>query len=155
MPRVVLQTAGNKPARRNYRESIQSPVPLERVEPHVSSEILAALKDLYPAGECWEWGTTPGRQNASYYAQMSPDDIVLFYRRRRLISAMTITLLDPRNESLALELLGWEDEEERVTFENIYFVTQPRSIDIAWSDVWAVTDFGWEDRLLRHGCSTC
>jgi len=134
MSLVILQPAGNKGARSHYADTIKQLVELERVRPHVSSELHNQLLELYPEGAAPIWGVTPGAKNVSQkkWERIQQGDVTLFARDGAVIASGVVTL-KTISESLALEL--WDRDENSQTWQYIYFLDEIRELRIPYKDL--------------------
>ncbi|HTZ40291.1 MAG TPA: hypothetical protein VMB77_09045 [Syntrophales bacterium] len=79
---------------------------LERVLPFIQNERhVERLKSFYPDGQCYLWGVQEKEDNLATWAMMVPDDLVLGYCNRAIMSAARV-LMTANNPALAIELWG-------------------------------------------------
>jgi hypothetical protein len=67
MTRVVLQPAGGRESRKHFADTIQRPVPFDRLRRFLPELEMAALRDGYEGESVPAWGITPraGRPRAT------------------------------------------------------------------------------------------
>ena len=81
---------------------------LERVLTFIQNERhVERLKSFYPDGQCYLWGVQEKEDNLSTWSMMVPDDLVLGYRNRSIVSAARV-LMTVKNHPLAAGLWGQE-----------------------------------------------
>jgi hypothetical protein len=80
-----------------------------------------ALERLYSDGRCHVWGLRDRGDNLSSWSEMAPDDLVLGYRNRSILSASTV-LVKARDPALADRLWGSTPEGP---FELMCFTGKP------------------------------
>ncbi len=95
---------------------------LETLLPFIQDEgRKEALARLYPDGHCHVWGLRDKGNNLSAWNGIAPDDLVLGYRNRSILSASTV-FMTVRNPSLADRLWGRHAE---APFELLCFTGKP------------------------------
>jgi hypothetical protein len=57
---IILQPAGGPSARQHYVDTIEQPVPLARMRPHLDPADLDHLEQIYGSSPIPVWGVTPG-----------------------------------------------------------------------------------------------
>jgi hypothetical protein len=88
MTSVVLQPAGSRDAQRHYKDTIESPIVLSRIRPHISSSVLETLREMGNGGAVCVWGVTPSSE--SKWNRIQNGDTVLFAGNGRFFSASKV-----------------------------------------------------------------
>lgn len=139
MTQVILQPASGVHPTEHYRETIEKPVPLERIRPHISDELFVTLKGLYPEGRALVWGAIPGVQNTPKWDRMQTGAIVLFYKDKKFISSAQLTL-KTRNSQLAREL--WKTRKGGETWELVFFLKDLHQENLPYTNLQKTIAFG-------------
>lgn len=77
MTNVFIFTAGNADARRHLRETIERPIPSDKVLPRFPSDLRESVKRLARDDDFYVWDTVPGPQNIPRWESMTAGDWVL------------------------------------------------------------------------------
>lgn len=146
--RILIQPAAGSAAREHYRETIESPVPLERVTPFLSEGEREQLEALYPTGSAYVWGLTPGRggRGKSKWEEISSGDVALFSWDNKFRTCARVTT-KMHNPELAREL--WKVNSEGETWEYIYFLDEPHECDVPYEELNEVV--GYKSRYVPQG----
>lgn len=103
---VFIYAIDDGAAETSVRTSPEEGYDLERVLPFMQNERrVERLKSLYPDGRCYLWGMPNTDGNLSIWEMMAPDDLVLAYRNRSIVSAAHV-LMTVKNPALATRLWG-------------------------------------------------
>ena len=131
MTLLALQPASGGPALGHYADTIDGTVPISTIEPYAKGSTFERLLEIYPDGEATVWGGVGG--NRSKIAKLSPGDVVWFYRTGEFISKCEVTnvVLDAPRLANAM----WDPDEEKGSFQHVFFLTKPEEIRIPWSPV--------------------
>lgn len=126
--RLVLQPCGGAEAVAHFEDTIENPVPVTRILPHLS----AADRDLVSnrlEDRVAVWGVTPATNgsNAAMWSKMRVGDTVLLYRSGRFF-LKAIVSFKVHSKELALDL--WSKNADGLTWEYIFFLTDLKPIDI-------------------------
>ena len=127
MTRVVLQPAGSRDAQRHYRDTIESPIALSRIQPHISSSVLETLRETVTGDGVCVWGVTPSSE--SKWNRIQNGDTVLFAGNGRFFSASKV-IAKTHSWPLANEL--WDSDATGERWEFLYFITSPTSLDMPY-----------------------
>ena len=103
MAQVIVQPAANSEARIHFANTIEKPVSLAMVRPHMSQVSYKRLAGFYDGNEVWVWGVKPGVYNK--WSRIQTGDTVMFYRDKRFIRTSIVTLVC-QNRDLAINLWG-------------------------------------------------
>lgn len=146
--RVIIQPASGSAAREHYRETIESPVPLERIKPFLSEGEREKLEALYPTGSAYVWGLTPGRggRGMTKWEEISPGDVALFSWNNKFRTCARVTA-KIHNPELAREL--WKVNTEGETWEYTYFLDEPHECDVPYEEFNEVV--GYKLRYVPQG----
>lgn len=136
-PALFVFTASNSKAQQNIERSIENPIDSELLHRHLDSDVLDRCLEDSETGELYAWGATPGEGNEQTWSQLSPGDYVLAYAdgSYRYWSEIIYTL---RNRDLAEALWGRDDNGG--TWEFMFFLQRPRSIDVRLEYVQDIID---------------
>ncbi len=131
--KVLIQPAAGDAARDHYRETIEEPVPVARLRPYLSEEVLQELTDHHPSGEVYIWGLTPGAggRGRTQWEKISPGDVALFSWDGQFRSYGRVTV-KAENADLARELWGTDDDGQ--TWQLLYFLTEPAECAIPYEE---------------------
>ena len=127
MTSVVLQPAGSRDAQRHYRDTVESPIALSRIQPHISSSVLEMLRETVTSDGVYAWGVTPSSE--SKWNRIQNGDTVLFAGNGRFFSASKV-IAKTHSWPLANEL--WDSDATGERWEFLYFITSPRSLDMPY-----------------------
>ena len=131
MSRVILQPAGNRGARKHYANTIQTHVSMDRIRPHVDTNVWESLAEIFPSHLIPTWGVTPGKDGVNYrkWLRIQPGDVTLFAKEGAVFALGTV-VLKTHSDSLALEL--WDRQEDGQTWEYMYFLIDMRKVHIPY-----------------------
>jgi hypothetical protein len=134
MPQVILQPSGNQGSRDHYRDTVSTPVPLERVGKYVDEATLSRLRTEFPTGAAAIWGVTPGGRdvNAGKWEKIQAGDVAVFLKDGRADSFGTV-VLKFRNRSLAEDL--WGRDRDGDTWEYVYFLRDVAPLDLSYDEL--------------------
>ena len=138
MTQVILQPAAGPEAQEHYQNTIARARSLVELGPYLSPSDRATLARLCPSGEVRIWGAVPGK-NTPLWERMQPGDQVLFYQDGRFVTVCTL-IHKTQNQSLARYL--WSSDQKGRSYEFIFFLDQLRDIDIKYSDLQRVAQYG-------------
>lgn len=128
MTQLVLQPCGDDDAVEHYVDTIENPVPLERISRFLPeadrARIARTLGDSVAI-----WGVTPGKRdmNANKWHRMELGDIALMYRERRFFFKGEVAY-KIRSADMAREL--WGERKDGATWEYAFFLTDLEEVDI-------------------------
>ena len=106
MPKIIYQPSSSPRSQENYEKTVERRQRIthwSRFFAHDSAQF-ADIQAAHPSGDCLVWGTRPGPQNTPHYHRIEPNDVVVFYRERFLISKATVTHTGVENRDLAFDL---------------------------------------------------
>jgi len=151
---IILQPTGNKDAREHYVNTIQHGIKLLDIKQYLTPKDYESLVQIYPSGECYVWGVTPGdeNRNVSKWNKIGIGDVTLFSRDGGVFSS-GVTTYKLHSESLAVAL--WDIDKKGNTWEYIYFIDEIKSLNISYKDLYLIIGYenGKEDVWSVRGFS--
>ncbi|MFM7628974.1 MAG: hypothetical protein ACKO44_05600, partial [Algoriphagus sp.] len=140
MSNIILQPTGNKDARKHYVDTIQHGIKLLDIKQHLTPKDYESLEHIYPSGECYIWGVTPGdkNRNVSKWNKMNIGDVTLFSRDGGVFSS-GVTTYKLHSESLAVAI--WDRDKEGNTWEYIYFIDEIKSLSISYKELHSIIGY--------------
>lgn len=129
MTNVAVQPCGDSVAQSHFVDTITKTVPLTTILEELNPvDIERVAKSCGP--QVAVWGVTPGKrgQNKTKWSRLSPGDVVLLYRQKKLFFRSRILDL-AHSQALAEKL--WGKTANGDTWEYIYFLDELHSIDIS------------------------
>ena len=134
MPQILFQPAGNPGSRDHYRDTIEQPVPFDRLAEFLEPAVISSLRSATEADAVATWGVTPGRTGANErkWERIGTGDVAVFLRESRAYSS-GVVLLKTRNARLAEDLWGRDDHDQ--TWEFLYFLGDVRPSDVSYRDL--------------------
>jgi len=146
--RVIYQPCSQDVARKNLQTTILNPVLFSEVEELLEPALRAELQADYPDGKLFIWGLASPRTRDAWLA-MEPGDTVIF-NTQTVITVSACFTHRTHNRELALKLWGWADSEAKITWENIYFVTDVRHQAIPFKAVQALINSKHDRSFYRY-----
>jgi putative restriction endonuclease len=125
MPSVFVYSAGQTAAK-HFERSIQQGIPLTTFRSLLPADAYGELEQAYPDGVCYLWGDRGGEHGRQYWQQISPGDLALCYRNRRIVAASTV-VATLENEAAGLQ--AWPDAVNE-PYRLLFFLSKP-----VWTDV--------------------
>lgn len=145
--KLLLQPCGDSDAREHYVDTIQNPVPLTQILPHLRPEERAEVASAFPNAVA-VWGVTPGKNNinATKWQKISVGDAAMLYRDRKFFFRGTVAY-KTHSPALAREL--WAARADGATWEYVFFLTDLEAVDIRieWFNALA----GYKDNFIVQG----
>lgn len=128
MRQIFVFTAGEKNARAHLKDSILKSVPFDLMQEALGQEKTAYYQSLMPGGNgFYAWGAVPGPDNKRRWEAMQVGDLVLtVYDNQYHFLSSVIGKLN--NQALARRI--WGNDDEGVTWEYMYLLSQPQSIAV-------------------------
>lgn len=117
---------------KHYYDTIERKRTTDEAEKFLTHSEIAVLKNSYHDGPFAVWGAVPGTGNIRTWETMEPGDYVLIYKSGRIIFAAEVAL-KVKNEGMARYL--WGEDENKRTWEFMYFLVNTEKIDIPISKV--------------------
>jgi hypothetical protein len=130
---LLYMPPGNAQAMVNYQDTIKTRVPLARMSPFIPSQLRAYLLSVFGDAAIAVWGSQAGPRNRSSFANMSRGDDVL------IVEGESIKLIGKiaakaESEDLSRELWKPVSGRDGTTWELIYFIANPRELDVPFSE---------------------
>ena len=131
MTKIFVFTAGKPEARTHLDDSIKSPVDFSKLETTLDNSSLNNLINLIGKSKIFCWGAMPGKYNPKTWEQMEQGDFVfcVYNSRYKFISRLKAKI---NSFDLAKSIWG---EENGNTWQYIYFLSEPISIDYHLSEI--------------------
>src|ERR1700731_3260735 len=131
MTKVVLQPCGKGLPAVHYADTVETKVPLRRMQRFLSDKDRTDLQTIYPEGAAAVWGVTPGKNDVSRtkWDRMSPGDVALFCREGRIFNAGTVA---KKIHSAALARTLWNEDAKGNTWEYTYFLSGVHPLNITY-----------------------
>ncbi len=150
MPNVFLlyMPPGNLEAMVHYQDTIQHKVALERISPHVAPELRANLVSVFGHSPIAVWGSAGGPRNRTNFERMSRGDDVLIVEGD---SIKLIGKVAAKVESKPLSRELWQPRraDSDTSWELIYFIANPRELDVPFAEFCSL--FGYASNCRLRG----
>ena len=146
MSKIILQPSGNKDAREHYVDTILTPVSLNKLKSYLTTEEYEVLNQIYPSGECFVWGVTPGGSNITKWNRIEKGDITLFSKQGGIF-ASGVTTHKLHNKSIAENL--WNYNSEGNTWEYVYFLDEIKNQNIPYVEF--NKSVGYQENYIIQG----
>ncbi len=148
MTRVVIQPAGGPASRQHFEDTVQKPVPQDRLRPFLSPEEITALESAYGRNPMPIWGLTPSGRRAGKdaWSQMHPGGYRVVHRGNRVYSGGIVTYR-VHNAALAREL--WREDRKGRTWEYVYFLKDMFDLSIPYGSLNRV--LGYKSNFVPQG----
>jgi hypothetical protein len=148
---LLYMPPGNRQAMVHYEDTIVNRVALARVTPLVSSNLQDRLRRVFGESPVAIWGSEAGPRNRANFERMSPGDDVL------IVEGDTIRLIGKiaaKTENRALSQELWKDLSGRdsTTWELIYFIANPRELNVPFTEFRRL--FQYESTYRLRGFAT-
>lgn len=128
---MIVQPAGNAGGREHYEDTIEKPVELARIAPHVDDATRSRFITQFGDRAVAVWGVTTGKNgtNSAKWQKIQEGDIALFLQKGRAVAQGTVAL-KLRNAKLAKSL--WGVDQDGDTWEWMYFLDPIKKIDVSY-----------------------
>jgi hypothetical protein len=147
---LLYMPPGNREAIVHYQDTIVTRVPLDRIRPHVSRNLSANLLGVFGPKSIAVWGSQAGPRNRGHFERMAPGDDVIIVEGERI---RLIGKVAAKTESKDLSRELWKTLSGKpTTWELIYFIANPRQVDVSFSEL--RTLLGWKPTFQLHGLTT-
>jgi hypothetical protein len=148
---LLYMPPGNTEAMVHYQDTIKNRVPFRRIAGFVSQDLRARLTSVFGPAPMAVWGSQAGPRNRSNFASMSQGDDIL------IVEGDTVKLIGKiaakvESEELSRELWKPLTGKGGSTWQLIYFVANPRELDLPFSEFCRL--FGYEDSYRLRGFTT-
>ena len=122
---------GNAEAMVHYQDTIRNKVSFERIAPHVSSSISRKLQQVFGPRSIAVWGSKDSKANRAKFDRMRDGDEILIVEGK-LIKLLGRVAHKEINPHLSRELWKNLREESTEGWDLIYFIANPREIDLSY-----------------------
>lgn len=145
---LLYMPPGNHQAMAHYEDTIKSRIDLGRLVPFISHDLRSRLSSVFGGNRIAVWGSEAGPRNRQSFDRMVPGDDVLIVEGSsvRLMGKVAAKL---KSRELSRELWKPLRAGGDVTWELIYFIANPREINVRFSDVGAL--FGYAPNFQLRG----
>jgi hypothetical protein len=142
---------GNREAMVHYQDTIKNKVLLRRISSFISRDLHAKLMSVFPSGQVAVWGSQDGERNRSNFEGMSPGDDVLIVEGDsvKLIGKIAAKV---DNQELSRELWKTIDGKGDTTWRLIYFIANPRELNLPFTKFCEL--FGYATTYRLRGFTT-
>jgi hypothetical protein len=145
---LLYMPPGNAEAMVHYQDTIKNKVALDRITPHISSNLRAKLISIFGNAPIAVWGSAGGPRNRANFEGMSQGDDVL------IIEGDSIKLIGKvaaKVESKALSRELWRPLRGHgdTSWELIYFLANPRELDVPFAEFCSL--FGYAQNFQLRG----
>jgi hypothetical protein len=148
---LVYMPLGNAEAMVHYEDTIKTRVPLDRVAKYLSTDSRSRLDKVFASRPTAVWGSSGGKANQGKFDKMREGDELLIVEgdRIRLIGYIALKV---ENADLSRELWKPFKIGAGKTWELVYFIANPRELDVAFVEFNRL--FGYEDKYHLYGFSS-
>ncbi|MGH9552013.1 MAG: hypothetical protein ACRD3W_21685 [Terriglobales bacterium] len=143
---LVYMPPGNAEAMVHYEDTIKTRVPISRVAKFLSQDARSRLDQIFGGRPMAVWGSAGGRANRAKFDRMQQGDEILIVEgnRIKLIGHIALKLEDA---DISREL--WKPLRGNVsaTWELVYFIANPRELDVPFVEFNRLFEYSDEFRL--------
>jgi hypothetical protein len=143
---LLYMPPGNAEAMIHYQDTLVNRVSLERLSPFLSPNLRTRLKDVFGSKPIATWGSQAGPKNRSNFERMTPGDDILIVEGARI---RLIGKVAGKTESRPLSQELWKalSGKKSTTWELIYFIANPRELNVPFKDFCDLFDYERSYRL--------
>ena len=139
---------GNAEAMVHYQDTIKNRVPLSRIEPFIDPRLRKKLASTFVRTPIAVWGSRAGDRNRSSFEIMAEGDDVL------IVEGDSVKLLGKiaakvQSKELSHELWKSLKGDNGTPWELIYFIANPRELDVPFSELKKL--LGYKDSFRLQG----
>lgn len=137
---LLYMPPGNNQAMVNYENTIRNKVPLSRISAFVTPNTRAKLASIFGHAPIAIWGSQAGQRNRSSFSRMSPGDDVLIVEGD---SIRLVGKIAAKVESTELSRELWRPIAGHggTSWELIYFIANPRELDVPFVEFCRLFDY--------------
>src|SRR5438034_438349 len=148
---LLYMPPGNHEAMVHYQDTIVNRVPLQRLSRFIPPNLSDRLQRTFGVTPIAVWGSEAVSRNRANFERMSPGDDVLIVEGAhiRLIGKIAAKT---ENQGLSRELWKSLSGNEKTTWELIYFIANPRQLDLPFKEFCKL--FGYEQTYRLRGFTT-
>jgi MoxR-like ATPase len=129
---LFIFTAGNAAAQAHLKDSISSPIELDRIIGTLTDSERSQVVRISEDEGLYAWGAVPGQRNTNWWQQMAPgDQILCVYKSTYHYVAEVITTFQNADFAKAV----WDTDEEGNTWELVYLLTKPQKVEAPIADL--------------------
>lgn len=148
---LLYMPPGNPTAMVHYEDTIRQKVELSRLTSFISKDLRAKLQRMFGARRIAVWGSQAGPRNRQAFLNMGEGDDVL------IVEGGTVRFIGKvaaKVESAALSRELWKPLRggDEKPWELIYFIANPKELEVAFADLGAL--FGFSPNYQLRGFST-
>ncbi len=145
---LLYMPPGNAEAMVHYQDTIKQKVALGRITPHIPTNLRERLVSIFGRSAIAVWGSAGGPRNRTNYGRMSQGDDLL------IIEGDSIKLIGKvaaKVESKELSRELWQPlrGDGDISWELIYFIANPRELDVPFAEFCAL--FGYAHNFQLRG----
>lgn len=143
---LLYMPPGNPQAMVHYQDTIKNKVELRRIVGLVSPNLRAKLTSVFGKAPVTVWGSEGGPRNRSNFERMSQGDDILIVEgdRVKLIGKIAAKV---ESEELSRELWKPITGTGSTTWKLIYFIANPRELDLSFKEFCRLFDYSDSYRL--------
>src|SRR6266496_17416 len=143
---LVYMPPGNVEAMVHYQDTIKNKVELRRISPLVSHDLSARLRSVFGTAPIAIWGSQAGPRNRNNFDRMQQGDDVVIVEGD---SIKLIGKIAAKTESQELSRELWKPlkGEGSTPWQLIYFIANPRELDVPFSEFCRLFEFAEAFRL--------
>ncbi len=145
---LLYMPPGNPVAMVHYQDTIKNRVPLSRIAHFISPNLRAKLASIFGPASIAVWGSQAGAKNRNKFDRMSQGDDILIVEGGtvRLIGKVAAKV---ESKELSQELWKSLNVGGSTTWELIYFIANPRELDLPFREFCRL--FGYAEHLQLRG----
>jgi len=145
---LLYMPSGNATAMVHYQDTIKNKVDILRLSKFISQDLRARLISVFGDNPIAIWGSEAGPRNRGNFERMSAGDDILIVEGDsvKLIGKIAAKIDSPvLSRELWKPITGAAD----VTWQLIYFIANPRQLDLPFSELCHL--FGWASGFRLRG----
>jgi hypothetical protein len=145
---LVYMPPGNAEAMVHYEDTIKARVPMQRVAKYLTSNARSRLEKIFNGRPMTVWGSSGGKANQVKFDRMQEGDEILIVEGEtiKLIGHIALKI---ESADLSRELWRPLRAGARTTWELVYFIANPRELDVAFVKFNQL--FGYADEFHLRG----
>lgn len=148
---LLYMPPGNAEAMVHYQDTIKNKVALNRITPFVSTNLRSRLMSIFGNKPIAVWGSSGGPKNRSNFERMHEGDDILIVEGDS-IRLMGKIAAKVESKDLSRELWHPLKGDGPASWELIYFIANPRELDVPFADFCRL--FGYAKNYRLQGFTT-
>ncbi|HEX6574953.1 MAG TPA: hypothetical protein VF042_08260 [Gemmatimonadaceae bacterium] len=148
---LLYMPPGNAEAMVHYQDTIKNKVPLARLAPFISGNLRARLISIFGSKPIAVWGSAAGPKNRTNFERMSEGDDILIVEGDS-IRLMGKVAAKVESRELSSELWKPLKGDGTTSWELIYFIANPRELEVPFAEFCAL--FGYAPKYRLQGFTT-